>query len=251
MARVPRAHRDPVVIDGAAAFEGALRAPDEFLGEVPVVISFHATKSFATGEGGCIACTDVELVRRTSRALNFGFHETRDSRSASTNGKMSEYHAAVGLAELDGWDDKQAAQATVVEHCRRAMGDAGLLDRFVSAPDVGSCYALFVCTSPAESRHVQASLRERAVDYRLWYGTGLQDQTYLLDCPRERLDVTRTLAPRILGLPMAIDLGESSVARIVDALVAGVTRAQGIRREEAPGLSEVSGIHILGDSANR
>jgi dTDP-4-amino-4,6-dideoxygalactose transaminase len=219
----------PVVIDGAAAFEGVVRAPSEFLGQVPVVISFHATKSFATGEGGCVACTDVELVRRASRALNFGFYGDRDSRSASTNGRMTEYHAAVGLAELDGWDDKQAAQSAVLEHCRRAMDRAGLLDRFLSAPEVSSCYALFVCVSSTESRHVQALLRERAIDYRLWYGTGLQDHSYFTNLPRERLDVTCKLAPRVLGIPMAIDLEDFSIARIVDALSTGITRAHSIR----------------------
>jgi len=45
----------PVVIDGAASFAGLADRPDRFLGEIPVAISFHATKVFATGEGGAVA----------------------------------------------------------------------------------------------------------------------------------------------------------------------------------------------------
>ena len=61
--------------------------------------SLHATKGLATGEGGMVACTNAARIERIGQALNFGFSGSRESRSPSTNGKMSEYHAAVGLAE--------------------------------------------------------------------------------------------------------------------------------------------------------
>jgi hypothetical protein len=58
----------PVVIDGAASFESASDAPKRYLGEIPVMMSFHATKSFATGEGGCVATTAMDLAQeRRSR----------------------------------------------------------------------------------------------------------------------------------------------------------------------------------------
>ena len=62
----------PVVIDGAATFETAA-GQDRILGELPVAMSFHATKAFATGEGGCVASTDTGVVEQIGQALNFGF----------------------------------------------------------------------------------------------------------------------------------------------------------------------------------
>ena len=56
-----------------------------------------------------MATADEELAGSVIRALNFGFRGERNSSSASINGQLSEYHAAVGLAELDGWPAKQAA----------------------------------------------------------------------------------------------------------------------------------------------
>src|SRR5262249_5312015 len=93
----------PVVIDGSASFHTVLREPSLYTVDVPLTISFHATKSFGTGEGGAIVTTNADLAARGTQALNFGFHGSRESRMASTNGKMSEYNAAVGLAELDEW----------------------------------------------------------------------------------------------------------------------------------------------------
>src|SRR5262249_30143552 len=120
----------PVVIDAAASFDCVFDSPACFLQEIPVVMSFHATKTFGTGEGGCIVSSDAPLVDRVAQALNLGLNMTRDSASASLNGKMSEYHAAVGLAELDGWAAKRSSLQEVVRRYRRELAHTKLLSRF-------------------------------------------------------------------------------------------------------------------------
>jgi dTDP-4-amino-4,6-dideoxygalactose transaminase len=214
----------PVVIDGAASFECVGGNPDAFLGEIPVAMSFHATKSFSTAEGGCVVCSDLRLSHATMKALNFGFHDSRDSELRSINGKLSEYHAAIGLAELDGWTEKQAAIEVMLAAYRRAFAAAGLSDRLVATPDVASAYVLFRCESAAEAARTGEQLSKGSIDFRIWYGGGLHAHTYLAGCAREDLPVTDDLAPRILGLPMAPDLPEASIRRVVEALVSAVQR---------------------------
>jgi dTDP-4-amino-4,6-dideoxygalactose transaminase len=212
----------PVVIDGAASFEAAVAGPDQFFGPIPVTLSFHATKSFATGEGGGIATTDLDLARRAIQALNFGFRGARDSRSSGINGKMSEYHAAVGLAELDGWPAKRAALRAVADSYRRFSDQVGLVDRLVAAPDIGSCYVLFRSSGMQEKVRITESLNREGVDFRLWYGDGVHRQTYFAEFPRESLDVTERLALHLLGLPVAPDLSDATIARVVSGLAAGI-----------------------------
>ena len=89
-------------------------------------MSFHATKAFATGEGGCVASTETGVVEQIGQALNFGFSGSRDSATPSLNGKLSEYHAAVGLAELEGWNAKQEATARVLNLYRESFDRLGL-----------------------------------------------------------------------------------------------------------------------------
>ena len=212
----------PVVIDGAASFAGLADNPGAFLGDILVALSFHATKCFATGEGGAVASCDTDLATRASQALNFGFSGSRDSRTPSTNGKMSEYHAAVGLAELDAWGYKLKAFRTVAEKYRQLMGDAGLLERIRLMPEVAPNYTLLHCQSMAEAESVQCSLLRSNIDFRLWYGSGLHHHTYFADVLHGSLEVTETLAPRILGLPVAPDLTEDAIGRVVAALVEGM-----------------------------
>ena len=167
-----------VVIDGGASFEAVAQDPVRFLGKIPVALSFHATKSFATAEGGCVITVDSVLSASVNRALNFGFFEARDCRAASINGKMSEYHAAVGLAELDNWSAKYASLQEVAAAYRLQMGAAGLGDRLIVAPEVAGCYALFRCAGPAEAAAVVDGLAAANIETRLWYGNGLHRQPY-------------------------------------------------------------------------
>jgi len=214
----------PVAIDGGASFEGASDESRRFLGEIPTAFSFHATKSFATGEGGCVTTTDAGTSKRITQALNFGFFEIRDCQSPSTNGKMSEYHAAVGLAELEGWTEKRAALRSVAESYRARLSTAGLADRFIGAPDVAGCYALFHGADAAEAARAQESLDRSHVEYRLWYGKGLLSQSYFSDLEHDALDVTNEMAPRIIGLPVAPDLSAEAIDAVVSALCGGVAQ---------------------------
>jgi dTDP-4-amino-4,6-dideoxygalactose transaminase len=206
-----------IVIDGAATFETAASQPERILGELPVAMSFHATKAFATGEGGCVASTETGVVEQIGQALNFGFWGSRDSATPSLNGKLSEYHAAVGLAELDGWSMKRDQLEGVVALYVDAFASVGLSDQLVCAPTGGLSYILFRAGDIAESASVQRSLRARGIDFRLWYSRGVHEHTHFAGVARGRLDTAEDLAARLIGLPVAPDLAPAEVRSVADA----------------------------------
>jgi len=212
----------PVVIDGGASFEAISAAPSQHLGEIPVALSFHATKSFSTAEGGCVITTDQPMSTQVNQALNFGFFSTRDCGVASTNGKMSEYHAAVGLAELDGWPGKRAAFRQVAGIYRRLLDAIGLGVRAFTAPDVAGCYALLQCADSVEASSVLRTFEASNIESRLWYGHGLHRQPYYANVSHDSLPVTERIAPLTIALPVAPDLSEATVERVVAAIGRGV-----------------------------
>jgi dTDP-4-amino-4,6-dideoxygalactose transaminase len=208
----------PVVIDGAAAFDRIMASPAAYVGEEPVALSFHATKSFGAGEGGAVVGVGDALYEKVARALNFGFFGRRDCQGPSTNGKMSEYHAAIGLAELDGWGAKCAEFAITARRYRAAFSRTGLADRLVAAPDIGASYILFQARDPAEAERVTAGLLASRVEFRLWYGLGVHRHSYYTDVQRDPLPVTESLAPSLIGLPAALDLDEPAIERVAAAV---------------------------------
>jgi dTDP-4-amino-4,6-dideoxygalactose transaminase len=220
--RFRRATGIPVVVDGAAAFDTALKHQAETIGDILVAVSFHATKSFGTGEGGAVISNDTALVALVTRSLNFGFYGSRNALSASTNGKMSEYSAAVGLAELDAWEAKQSSLAQVADYYQRISVEAGLPDSTHTWPTISGAYTLFQSRSVADAEAIRASLERHNIGSRFWYGSGLHHHSYYSNAERDCLHMTDSLAPRLIGLPIAPDLTEANIARVMKAVKKGI-----------------------------
>lgn len=62
--------------------------------------SFHATKMLNTVEGGGCVTNNAELHEKLKRIRFFGYDDNKDVIDDGFNGKMTEVHAAVGIANL-------------------------------------------------------------------------------------------------------------------------------------------------------
>jgi dTDP-4-amino-4,6-dideoxygalactose transaminase len=205
----------PVVIDAGASLSCIIDDSRSFIGSIPTAFSLHATKSFGIGEGGCVISTEGDVIARVSASLNFGFIETRDSAIPSLNGKLSEYHAAVGLALLSCWKEKWATVSRVVRCYRDEFGRHGLSERFFSLPQIDGSYALFLCGTGKEAGQIMSALERDCIDFRLWYGAGVHRHTHFLNAARDdHLPVTERLGCTLIGLPMAPDLQLADIARV-------------------------------------
>jgi dTDP-4-amino-4,6-dideoxygalactose transaminase len=211
----------PVVIDAAAGFDAVAVNPDKTLGNLPVMLSLHATKVFGVGEGGLILCRDAELVRKCGRVLNFGFLDSRDATVSGFNGKMSEYHAAIGLASLDAWLSTRAGFLAAAETYRQAAKRAGLGEKIIAETAWASNYVLYRAETAAAAVLAGRRLSEAGIDFRLWYGRGCHRQPAYTEFSRDPLPATDDIAPRVIGLPVAVDLAEEAIEDTVAVLASG------------------------------
>lgn len=189
-----RRHGIAVVIDAASAFDTAQACP------LPVVVSLHATKALGAGEGGYVLCQDGALLQRASRVINFGMDEKRQSVVIGTNGKMSEYHAAVALAALDQWPTRRRKLAALLTRLRRTVGDraswpTGLGDDFVTST---------ACVHIGDALATEDHLRRHRVESRRWWSAPLhRHPAFATD---QVLPATQRLADVTLGLPCWIGM---------------------------------------------
>jgi dTDP-4-amino-4,6-dideoxygalactose transaminase len=97
---VSKQYRIPVIYDASHAF-GVEYKGESILnyGDVST-ISFHATKVFHTVEGGAIITQNDEIAEKIRTLINFGM-QNNSIINVGINAKMSEFHAAMGLAILD------------------------------------------------------------------------------------------------------------------------------------------------------
>lgn len=198
----------PAVIDAAAAFDTCSHFTKATPGKTPVVISTHCTKPFGTGEGGLVFSTDKKFLNEVRERLNFGLTAARVPASFGTNGKMSEYHAAVGLAELDGWRRKREAWIERKQWYYAALGSA-----FTDADDFAQS-TINVTVKSARHRVVSA-LRERGIETRTnMYGVSHTAGPYD-GFPCDLLPVTQELIRTQMSLPFSVDMNEETIKHIV------------------------------------
>jgi dTDP-4-amino-4,6-dideoxygalactose transaminase len=208
-----------VVIDAAAAFDSVIP------GAVPSVVSLHATKVLGIGEGGFVVSTDTSLGRELRMRANFGFHGDRQAQTAAFNAKLSEYHAAVGHAALDEWEQTRADWNDAINEYRHALHGANCvsLQRGFGETWVGST-CLLGFDQPMADR-IERSFACHDIETRRWWGAGAHTHPATLSFPRAELPITGRLADSTLAVPLYRDICAASTSRVVEVVLA----AAGIR----------------------
>lgn len=102
-----------VVYDSSHCFGATLNGESILKFGDASTISFHATKLFHTVEGGAVITKTPELAEKIRKMINFGINQDESIGLQGTNAKMSEFHAAIGLAVLDEIDQVKDSRADV------------------------------------------------------------------------------------------------------------------------------------------
>jgi dTDP-4-amino-4,6-dideoxygalactose transaminase len=203
-----------VVIDAAAAFDSLQ------VGETPAVVSLHATKIVGVGEGGFVASRAASLIGAIRRHSNFGFDSHRNAAVAGFNAKLSEYHAAVGLAALDLWPETRAMWMAAARAYRQALAKSNCI---TLQPGFGEAWVSSTCivsVDAAVRAEAQQALAAAGIDTRSWWGDGAHCHPAMAAFPRARLPITETLARSTIGLPLYQDLLPDEIDYIVATMIA-------------------------------
>lgn len=206
----------PVVIDAAAGFDSAVP------GHTPLVVSLHATKIIGVGEGGFVLTTDEAVIRGVRARANFGFLGARASIAASTNAKLSEYHAAVGHASLDEWADARAEWITVAAAYKKLLPESS---RIQYQAGFGAEWIASTCVLSfpgSDTRKIACALSDAGIETRRWWGEGAHLHPSSAEFPRNALPVTETLVKSTLSIPFYRDLGLAHVKLVTDTIRAAM-----------------------------
>lgn len=206
----------PVLIDAAGAL-GNQRIGTR----CHVVYSLHATKALSSIEGSMVASHDQGFIDGVRRLSNFGIDPGSGRIDiAGTNAKLSEYHAAVGLASLDVWQDTQNRRREAWGRLRRLLsGQVPMLTW--QQGSAGHVHTLMPVLVPdtTNSLAVRAALAERGIESRAWYCPPLPQQPAFSRCRRlGDLPATYHIGQQLVGLPFHPHLTAAQGHHVADAL---------------------------------
>lgn len=207
----------PVIIDGAAAFDTVAMIPAARPRRAPVMISLHATKAFGIGEGSLVLSADESLMHRLSQICNFGFGNVPEGQLLGYNGKLSEYHAAVGLAMLDEWETRRQRLSDLT---KRYIEGLAAIPGVRMSPSYGSGWISCYCNISVDDRAAMVidRLKYVGIETRRWWRSGAHVQPAYQAFPRDLVPVSEDLAKRVFGLPFYHDVSEDQVSRVLACL---------------------------------
>lgn len=212
-----------VIYDAAHAFgvrvngESILKAGDIS------TLSFHATKTYNTVEGGALICGDAETKERIDHLKNFGFVNETTIIGPGINAKMDEIRAAYGVLNLKYVDAAIAARKRASAYYREALCGVEGITFFDDLPGVSHNYSYFPIFVDAERYgmtrdELYARLKERNIlGRRYFYPLISTLRTYrgLPSAAPANLPVATRMADQVICLPMHHDLTEKDLERVI------------------------------------
>ena len=205
-------HNLKVIYDGAHCFGVTYKGKSIFeYGDI-TTCSFHATKLFHTGEGGALFTKDPNLFHQCFYSHNFGHNGPLDFYGLGINGKISELQAAMGLAVLPHMEQIMNGRKTAVDYYNNNL-DLSQLSKIKIRENTQWNYSYYpvLFESEAALLLVQKKLNESQIFPRRYFFPSLNTICYIVENPME---VSESVARRILCLPLYILLSEDELERI-------------------------------------
>jgi dTDP-4-amino-4,6-dideoxygalactose transaminase len=190
------------------------------------ILSFHATKTYNTIEGGAIISHDEKTKKRIDYLKNFGFANEVTVVAPGINAKMNELQAAYGLLQLKSYEDQRIQRETITQKYRELLKDVpGILLPYepMNVKHNYSYFPIFVDTK--EFGISRDQLYQRLIDNdilgrRYFYPLISDFPTYrgLPSAKPGNLPVAGKVADEVICLPIYSDLPLSQVDRIAEVI---------------------------------
>lgn len=214
---VAKRHNLKVIYDAAHAMCVNYKGKSIFeYGDISTT-SFHATKLFGTAEGGAVFTTDDAIDQKLRRIRFFGFENHADIVEDGTNGKMTEVHAAVGLANLKYLDTALEDRIKKYAYYKSHLEDIPGV-KFQKINDGACNYSYFpiVFASENDCLKVLAALNAEDIYPRRYFYPSINTFNRLF--PYVSMLVSEDIASRILCLPLYFKLEMAEIDRIISII---------------------------------
>ncbi|MGK6352915.1 DegT/DnrJ/EryC1/StrS family aminotransferase [Parapedobacter sp. DT-150] len=211
--KIAHKHNLHVIYDGAHAFGVKVDGRSVFeYGDISIC-SLHATKLYHTVEGGLLITRNRDILRQLADMRNFGFSGVDAFACLGINGKNSEFHAAMGLANLPYIDSIIKKRKVLVERYRRELKTLKAVEPIWHA-NASHNYAYFPLVFEHEKLLLKcnALLAESEIFARRYFYPPLSSSLPYLT--KRVMPITDQVAKRALCLPLWHDLSVEEVDMI-------------------------------------
>ena len=211
------ARHNLLVIEDACQAHGAAVNGRRVGGFGTGCFSFYPTKNITCGEGGMITTSDAALAERARIIRNHGMKRRYYHDRLGYNFRMTDIHAAIGLAQLDRLD------AFNEQRIRNAQY---LTARLTSAktpcvpPGYRHVYNQYTIQVSRDRDRLASQLAEQGIGTGVYYPVPIHRQPHFMEMGYDtmRLPVTEQMSRQVLSLPVHPGLSQEQLATIATAV---------------------------------
>ena len=206
------------VIEDAAEAHGARYKgrPAGSMGHC-AAFSFYGNKIISTGEGGMVVTDNKEIAEVARSLRDHAFSKDRHfwHQYRGFNYRMTNVQAAIGLAQVEQFDELVGSRIRHAQHYNRLLADVPGLTLPPETPDVKNVYWMYGILVGDEFGLTRDELRQalakRGVETRTFFVPMHLQPVYFHDHEGERYPVSEDLCGRGLYLPSSSSLTDPEI----------------------------------------
>ena len=217
--KIAKKHNLKVIYDGAHAIGSKFGGKSVLTFGDVTATSLHATKLLNTGEGGGCITQNSELDKKIKRIRFFGHSDDKtDIVEDGFNGKLTEIHAALGLANLNYYDavleDRKAKYLLYKEKLQHL---ATISFQDIAVGETNYSYFPIIFETEEQLLHIESILKANNIVPRRYFYPSVNTFTKVVSyqpCP-----ISEDISKRILCLPLYFDLSEDEILKITELII--------------------------------
>jgi dTDP-4-amino-4,6-dideoxygalactose transaminase len=215
---IAKRHNLKVIYDAAHAIGSKINEKSLLeYGDISAT-SLHATKLLNTGEGGGCITNNIELHEKLKRIRFFGHNNNKEIVEEGFNGKLTEIHAALGLANLKYFDLVLEDRKNKYTHYLNSLNNVKSLT-FQNLKLGFSNYSYFpvIFESEIQLLNVEKALNASSIFPRRYFYPSVN--TFGAIVSYVKMPIAEDISQRILCLPLYYSLNYEEINFIISKII--------------------------------
>jgi dTDP-4-amino-4,6-dideoxygalactose transaminase len=217
-----RGRKIPLIFDAAHAFGSSVGG--QVVGGFgdAEVFSLSVTKVLVSVEGGLVSTKHPEVADAIKSMRNYGIQSNYNSHFFGLNGKMSEFHAIVGLYNLKRFDSLMEERQKKAAYLRDGIEKSTVFRLSCWPENVRHTFKDFtIMLSPEAQPKRDALMRflaDNGIETRAYFYPPVHEQDYFRQYADRPLPRTESLARRVITLPFFTTISEPEMEFLIESL---------------------------------